>query len=346
MTQTEAATPPPSKPKRSLLAALALFGERRTLVMLGLGFGAGLPNMLIFDTLSTWLREAGLSLEVISFFALATLSYSLKFIWAPLIDRTAVFGLTRLFGHRRSWMLLTQAAIILGLFLISGVDPAKALGPLAAFAVLVGFAGASQDVVIDAWRIEAASLEQQGPMLTAYQWGYRVAIIVAGAVPLIMASRSGWNSAYAFMAALMGIAVLAALFAPREAAHKIRPIPVGDIPSRPALEVVEWIVRLVLIAFVALVIGTGLTAQTGLLASILHLGSDQAEALKTAWAAKPGGVYLQVAAVFVGLGLLVLCCWPLPGLQTRPGAYLAGSFGAPLKDFFDRFGGLAGLILA
>lgn len=345
-TGTPAETPV-SKPKRSFAAALALFGERKTLVMLGLGFGSGLPFMLIFDTLSTWLREAGLSLEVISFFALATLSYSLKFIWAPLIDRTAIPGLTRLLGHRRSWMLVTQGVIIAGLLLIATVDPSQSLGRMAVFAVMVGFAGATQDIVMDAWRIESASQEQQGPMLTAYQWGYRIAIIVAGAVPLIMASRTGWNMAYATMGVLMAIAVLAVLCAPRETVHNVRPIPVGDIPSRPAFEVVEWIIRLILIALVALVIGTGLTAQTGLLASVLRLPAEQADALKAAWAAKPGGVYLQVAAVFIGLGALVLCCWPLPGVKTRPGAYLAGSFGTPLKDFFGRFGGeAAGLILA
>lgn len=344
-TETQATTPV-SKPKRTFAAALALFAERKTLVMLGLGFGSGLPFMLIFDTLSVWLREAGLSLEVIGFFALATLSYSLKFIWAPLVDRTAVPLVTRVLGHRRSWMLVTQLIIIVGLLLISGVDPGHSLGKMALFAVLVGFAGATQDIVMDAWRIEAATQEQQGPMLTAYQWGYRIAIIVAGAVPLIMASRTGWNLAYATMAALMAIAVVSVLAAPREVQHKNRPIPVGDIPSRPALELVEWVVRLALIAFVALIIGTGLTAQTDLLASVLRLSAEQASALKAAWAAKPTGAYWQVAAVFLGLGALVLCCWPIPGAKTRPGAYLAGSFGTPLRDFFQRFGGIAGLILA
>src|SRR5687767_6256046 len=97
-------TGPP--PRKGFWGSLAVFGERRTLVMLALGFSAGLPNLLIFDTLSAWLRDSGVSLEVIGFFGLATLSYSLKFVWAPLVDRTAIPLLTPLIGHRRSWMLV------------------------------------------------------------------------------------------------------------------------------------------------------------------------------------------------------------------------------------------------
>ena len=115
------------EPRRGLIQSLAVFGERRALVMLALGFASGLPNLLIFDTLSLWLREAGLSLQVISIFALATLSYSLKFLWAPLVDRTAVPGLTRALGHRRSWMLVLQGALMVGLWAISGVDPARVI---------------------------------------------------------------------------------------------------------------------------------------------------------------------------------------------------------------------------
>ena len=341
-------TTTPAKPARGL-GGLAVYGERRVFVMLLLGFSAGLPNLLIFDTLSAWLRESGLTLEVIGFFALATLSYSLKFIWAPLIDRTRIPILSDLLGHRRSWMLVTQGVIILGLWSIAGLNPATSLGAVAIFAVLVGFSGATQDIVIDAWRIEAADDTRHGAMAAAYQWGYRIAIIVAGAVPLVLADLYNWNLSYAVMAALMGIGVAGVLFAPRETAHVIRPIPVGDVPSRPALEVTEWIVRLALILIAALIVGSGLTGQADLLASTLGLLGQSAadgEALKAAWSAKPDGTYYQVAATFGGLGLLVLACWPIPRVPTRPGAYLAGSFGAPLKDFYARFAGVATLILA
>jgi len=344
---TEQTTPTPA-PARGL-GGLAVFFERRVFVMLLLGFSAGLPNLLIFDTLSAWLRESGLSLEVIGFFALATLSYSLKFVWAPLIDRTAVPFLTPLLGHRRSWMLVTQAVVILGLWSIAGLNPATALGSIALFAVIVGFFGATQDIVIDAWRIEAADDTRHGAMAAAYQWGYRVAMLVAGAVPLVLADLYNWNLSYAVMAALMAVGVAGVLFAPREKVHSIRPIPVGDVPSRPAFEIVEWIVRLLIIAVAALIIGSGLTGKADLLVSTLGLlgqSAEGGEALTAAWSAKPEGTYIQVAATLGGLLLLVLACWPIPRVQTRPGAYLAGSFGQPMADFYRRFAGVATLILA
>jgi len=206
-------------------AALAVFLDRRTLVMLGLGFAAGLPNLLIFDTLSAWLREAGLSLETIGFFSLATLAYAFKFLWAPLVDRTRIPGLTALLGHRRSWMLVAQGAIVIGLWLIAASDPVANLPMLAAFAVFTGFVSATQDIVIDAWRIEAAPETQQGAMAAAYQWGYRIALIVAGAVPLVLAQTYGWSLSYGVMACLMVVGVMAVLAAPREKEHVIRPMP-------------------------------------------------------------------------------------------------------------------------
>ena len=340
------ATPPA---RRGWLSSLAVFGERRSMVMLALGFAAGLPNLLIFDTLSLWLREAGLSLETITFFGLATLTYALKFFWAPLIDRTAVPGLTRLLGHRRSWMLVTQAMVIFGLWSISGLNPATALTSMAVFAVITGFFGATQDIVIDAWRIEAADDSRQGAMAAAYQWGYRVASIVAGAVPLLLAEAYNWNVSYAVMAALMGVGVAGVLLAPRERKHVVRPIPVGDTPSRPVQDVVEWVVRLTLILLAALVVGTGLTGLPDLAGGVLRtVGAPAAtvESFAAAFTAKPGGAILQVGAVALGLVLLVLACWPLPGRRTRPGAYMAGSFGTPLADFYRRFKGTATLILA
>ncbi len=212
-----------SEAEQSWWAALKVYADRRTLVILALGFASGLPNLLIFDTLSAWLRESGLSLEVIGFFSLATLAYSFKFVWAPLVDRAKIPMLDRLFGHRRAWMLVAQAAIILGLWLVAGSDPAVNLGLVALFAVFTGFASATQDIVIDAWRIEAADDEQQGAMAAAYQWGYRLAVITAGAAPLLLAEAYGWGLSYSAMAALMGVGVLAVLFAPRENPEKRAP---------------------------------------------------------------------------------------------------------------------------
>jgi PAT family beta-lactamase induction signal transducer AmpG len=283
-TEADSSAEPRAKP--TFLQSLATFGERRTLVMLVLGFSAGLPNLLVFDTLSIWLRDAGLSLATISIFGLATLATAMKFLWAPLVDRTRVPFLTTLFGHRRSWMLVSQAVIMLGLCLIAGVNPATNLGLMALFAVMVGFASANQDIVIDAWRIEAADDARQGPMAAAYQWGYRIAMIVAGAVPLILAEAYSWNLSYAAMAALMLVGVAAVFAAPREAAHSVRPIDVGDTPRRPAAEAVEWTVRLVVLVSGGLLVGSGLAASVTFLADILTgLGAGAlGETLTTAWA--------------------------------------------------------------
>jgi len=337
-----------AEPKRGALSALAVFVERRALVMLALGFASGLPNLLIFDTLSLWLREAGLSLKVISIFALATLSYSLKFLWAPLIDRTQVPGLTRLLGHRRSWMIVLQALIILGLWLISGTDPAANLGLMAAFAAFVAFVSASQDIVIDAWRIEAADTERQGVMAAAYQWGFRGAMVVSGAIPLLLAEVYGWQISYAVMAGLMLLGVAGVVGAPREKAHAIRPIHAEGVPSRPALELPEWILRLAIFALGALLLGSGLAADASMLSALLSAqgAKDAADAIRGAWEMKPQGVYVQLLSVAAGLGVIVLAICPIPRVRTRPGVYLFAALGEPLVDFLQRYRGVAGLILA
>jgi PAT family beta-lactamase induction signal transducer AmpG len=337
-----------AEPSKGALAGLKVFFERRALVMLALGFASGLPNLLIFDTLSLWLRDAGLSLSVISVFALATLAYSMKFLWAPLVDRTRVPLLTRWLGHRRSWMVMTQLLVMLGLWLISGTNPAASLGLMAAFAVFVGFTAATQDIVIDAWRIEAAAVEKQGAMAAAYQWGYRIAMITAGAAPLVLADRFNWNVSYAAMAALMAVGIGGALAAPKEKAHAIRPIHAEGAPSRPALELPEWLARLALFAVGAVVLGSGLAANADLLASALGaVGlSSTGEAVTGLWSMKPEGVYAQLAAVVLGLIVIVLAACPIPGVRTRPGVYLAAALGEPLRDFWVRYRGVAGLILA
>ncbi|MGQ4274761.1 AmpG family muropeptide MFS transporter [Terrihabitans sp. B22-R8] len=323
------------------------FLQRRALVMLGLGFSAGLPNLLIFDTLSAWLRDDGVSLSVIGVFSLATLAYSAKFLWAPLVDRTRIPGLTNLLGHRRSWMMAAQIAVIAGLWLISGQDPSTGLGIMALFAVLVGFSGATQDIVIDAWRIEVAENRQQGVLAAAYQWGYRLAMIVAGALPLVLAQAYDWNLSYAVMACLMGIGIVSVLLAPREKSHVIRPIHAEGVAARPAAEIVEWIARGIIFVMGALIAGAGLSGNPTPLTLVTGLlGSPDAFGLADAWRAGAGGTLLQLGAVIVGLAVLAVACLPLPGRQTRPGLYLSASFGAPLADFFQRYAGSAALILA
>src|SRR5262245_28087072 len=211
--------------------------------MIALGFSAGLPYYLVFDTLSAWLRASGISLEVIGFFSLVTMIYAFKFLWAPLMDRARVPFFTAWLGHRRSWMLVCQCLIMLGLWLVAGTNPAAGLTAVAVFAVLVGFSSATQDIAIDAWRIEAADISRQGAMAAAYQWGYRVATLVAGAVPLLLADAYGWNLSYAVMAALMTVGVVGVMAAPSGTRHTIRSVHAEDIPRAPITEGLEWAVR-------------------------------------------------------------------------------------------------------
>lgn len=333
--------------RRTVRSALGVYAERPALVMVALGFSAGLPYFLIFDTLSAWLRAAGLSLEVIGFFSLVTLVSSFKFLWAPFIDRARVPLLTGWLGHRRSWMLVCQGLIMLGLWLVAGSDPSRNLGTIAVFAVLVGFSSATQDIAIDAWRIEAAVSSKQGAMAAAYQWGYRVAIIVAGAVPLLLAEAYGWNFSYALMAALMSVGVLAVLAAPREEHHAIRPIRTEGIARAPSLEALEWVARLAILAAGALVLGSGLAANAGVLAGVLGAvgASGVREAVLSAWASE-ARVWVQLGAVVLGAGVIALAALPLPGARTRPGVYLSSALADPLRDFFARYRSAGALMLA
>lgn len=328
-------------------AGLAAYGERHILVMLALGFSAGLPFLLIFDTLSAWLRQSNLSLQTIAFFGLATLVYAFKFLWAPLMDRTRVPFLDAALGHRRAWMLVAQLAIAAGLALISISNPATSLGAVAAFAVLTGFFGATQDIVIDAWRIEATDTSRQGAMAAAYTWGYRIAMLVAGAVPLILAEWIGWNFSYAVMSAFMLVGIGAVLLAPAEKKRIIRTIPTDAIPSHPVSEALEWMARLVMLLIAALLLGTGLSGNMDILEKVLgSLWLDPlAAGLRANWFGS-GAALFSFIFVVVGLVLVGLAATPLPNAKTRPGVYLYHALGEPLAVFFRRYGKSAGLILA
>ena len=335
--------------KTAPLGAFGAYLDRRVGIMLALGFASGLPNLLLFDTLSAWLRQSDVPLAVISFFSLVTLSYSLKFLWAPLVDRTSIPGLTAWLGHRRSWMVVAQGAVMLGLLAVSQGDPKTGIGVLALCAALTGLASATQDIVVDAWRIEVSEDARQGAMAASYQAGYRIAIIVAGAVPLLLADHLGWHVTYALMALLMLVGVAAVLGAPRESKRIFRPFPTADMHASPALEVLEWIARLAILILGGLIVASGLGANATILGKILGLlGSPGAgDQLIAAWSAKPNGVWLQLAGVIVGFAVIVVAAWPIPRVPTRPGVYLSTAFGEPLGDFFGRFGVTsASLILA
>lgn len=179
--------------------------------MLLLGFSAGLPFLLVFSTLSAWLAQAGIERATIGMLSWVGITYSIKFFWAPVIDRLPLPLLTRWLGRRRAWMLLAQCGLAAGLYGLSTQDPATQLAGMVIFAITIAFSSATQDIVVDAWRIESATAEQQGAMSAAYQLGYRIALIVAGAGCLFLAAEYDWHTAYRTMALLVGVGLVTTL---------------------------------------------------------------------------------------------------------------------------------------
>lgn len=203
------------EPKKAVGATdvLKALGRGRVLITLLIGLGSGLPFMLVGNTLGIWLREGGTELAAIGFISWVGLAYSLKFLWAPVIDRVDVPLLGRL-GRRRGWLLLSQIAVGLSLIAMALIGPEGGLTLLGAAALATAFSAATQDIVADAWRIESAeSDEDQGLLTSAFQLGYRAAILAGNALILFVASGIGWNGAYGLYGAAMGIAVVATLFA-------------------------------------------------------------------------------------------------------------------------------------
>jgi len=199
------------------LSALSIYRRPRVVAMLFLGFSAGLPFYLVYSTLSAWLRQAGIQRATIGMLAWVGILFSVKFLWAPVIDRVPPPLQQRLLGRRRGWMLLAQLGIAVGLFNISLCDPGVGVRPLALWALFTTFCAATQDIALDAWRIESAPLPQQGAMLGAYQIGYRVALITSGAGALALADKAGWHASYATMTALVSVGVLTTLLVPEPA---------------------------------------------------------------------------------------------------------------------------------
>jgi PAT family beta-lactamase induction signal transducer AmpG len=199
--------------KRRMMDTLAALRRPKVAVMAALGFSSGLPFLLTGNTLGYWLREGHISLTAISFASWVGLTYTLKFIWAPVIDRVAAPLLGGL-GRRRGWMLLAQALIGLGLLAMGMIGPQGGLVPLGAAALVVAFASATQDIVVDAWRIEIADdPDEVGLLTSAYSLGYRAALLITESVILILAQWFGWPLSYAVMALLVLIGVTAVLFA-------------------------------------------------------------------------------------------------------------------------------------
>ena len=249
---TAAPPGPPPPAKLSWLAAWRVYLEPASLRMFTLGFSAGLPLLLVLGTLSFWLREAGIDRTTIGYLSWVGLAYGFKWVWAPLVDRMPIPLLTRWLGRRRSWLLLSQLAIMAGLAGMAFNDPQQSLQPVVWCALAVAFGSATQDIALDAFRIESADADHQAALAASYQTGYRLAMIWAGAGVLWLATRaetaplagvvgvagaaqayqhSAWQFAYLVMAASMLLGVATVLLS-REPVHRVLP---------PARNAAEWL---------------------------------------------------------------------------------------------------------
>lgn len=226
---------------RAWLCTLKVYTQPASWRMLALGFSAGLPLLLVLGTLSFWLREAGIDRTTIGYLSWVGLAYAFKWVWAPLVDRLPLPGLTRRLGRRRSWLLLSQLLIAAGLLGMASQNPQLALTPMVWSALVVAFGSATQDIALDAYRIESASMQEQAALAATYQTGYRLAMIWAGAGVLWVATLAqgaqlgyavrAWQVAYSVMAACMVVGIVTVLLSPEP---QPRPLP----PSR---SVQEWL---------------------------------------------------------------------------------------------------------
>jgi PAT family beta-lactamase induction signal transducer AmpG len=330
--------PLPQGWREAILAA----GDTRVGRMFFLGFSSGLPLLLVFSTLSVWLREAGVDRSTVTMLSWAALAYSVKFVWAPLVDRLRLPVLTPWLGRRRGWMLLAQLALCVGMVWTGSFDPATSLTLTAIGAVIIGFSSATQDVVLDAYRIEAAEPELQSMMSAMYIGGYRVGMLVAGAGSLWLASAlepgdlynaASWGMVYKAMALCVGVGILTTLMVPE-------PVVEGrgadEGPGRTLDQA----------RFVAVVI----LAAAGFLTTFL-LTEDWIASLSKAmsenWglAAHLAGFLagsLRFVLSVVGAGFLAVLLM-VAGVASR--RHVALTYYAPIADFFVRYGKLALLVL-
>ncbi len=328
----------------SKIDMLRIWGHPRVLTMLFLGFSAGVPILLIFSTLSVWLREAGVSRSAVTFFSWAALGYSFKFIWAPLVDKLPLPLLTRIFGRRRSWMLLSQFSVITAIVWMGFTDPTKgesSLVIMALAAVFLGFSSATQDIVIDAYRIESVDESLQAMLASTYVAGYRIGMLVAGAGSLFIASWFGttrelysvmaWRNTYLVMAAVMlvGVVTTCVISEPEEAKKSLYSYSVSQY------------VRFFCLFLLAAALFAGCFFLTAPVATDLKLqfaGPDSIHGRLISFVVETCRLFLAVAVAAAGALLAVKA-----GLADED--MVRESYVAPVQDFFVRYGGKTAILL-
>jgi len=359
-------------PGRSWREDIAAFAHPRVVTMVFLGFSAGVPILLIFSSLSLWLREAGVEKSAVTYFSWAALGYSFKFVWAPLVDRLPLPLLTRLLGRRRGWLLLSQIAVAGSILWMASIDPAAGLAamtnapsdaasesaPLAtaaltlmAFAaVSLGFSSATQDIVIDAYRIDSAGSELQAMMSSSYIAGYRIGMIVAGAGALYLAEGFGstadvydyaaWRTTYAIMAGVMAIGMATTLLIdePDPRSNGAGAKASASTTTGTTLDNVRF--------FIAFVLGVAAFVVA------FRLMADPTSAAKAAFASVSGnealaGVLGAAFRLFVCLGVAAAVFRGLIAIGLVRADAVREAYLAPVADFFARYGtSVAWLLLA
>jgi MFS transporter, PAT family, beta-lactamase induction signal transducer AmpG len=314
--------------------SLATYQDRRCITLLLLGFSAGLPLLLIFSSLSLWLREAGVERSTVTMFSWAALFYSFKFIWAPLIDLLPLPVLSRKLGRRRSWLLLAQLLVMLSVVGMASINPIneQQLMFMALFAAALGFSAASQDVVIDAYRIECAGVEMQSALSACYTAGYRIGMIVAGAGALYLATYLGaiegtynysaWQQTYYVMASLFLVGIVTTLMMQE--------------PQAQPTQSHDWRLN-----EYAQLLGLFLVLVAGFISAYSVLG-QWLTVYKTT-------VLLAFLLETLRFSLALLFCFVLArgviALRLVNQQLVVGIWLAPIQDFFKRYGKQAFLLL-
>ncbi|MCK5813253.1 MAG: MFS transporter [Cocleimonas sp.] len=331
--------------EQSWLETIKSFIHPRVVTMLFLGFSAGVPILLIFSSLGLWLREAGVERSAVTFFSWAALGYSFKFVWAPLVDKLPIPFLTAWLGRRRSWMLLSQFFIIIAILWMGMTNPLESensLTMMALAAVLLGFSSATQDVVIDAYRIESADSDLQAMMSSTYIAGYRIGMLVAGAGALYLASYFGsdkesysyeaWQWTYAIMSGVMLVGIVTTLFIPEPARQR------EDKAKHSASEYLRFLLLFVVAVLVFI--------------ATFYFSTDIVKTIKTELTTVFSNKHLASFIIeTLRLGIAVMVAMIAARLMVSLGvvrqAMLNETYIEPVKDFFKRYGlNLALLLLA
>lgn len=326
---------------RSWREAFAAFCHPRVITMLFLGFSAGIPILLIFSTLSIWLREAGVERSTVTYFSWAALGYSFKFVWAPLVDRLPFPVLHHILGRRRSWLIVAQFAIIASILWMGLTDPSQHLHMMAFAAVALGFSSATQDIVIDAYRIEAVDADLQAMMSSAYIGGYRTGMILAGAGALTIAGLFeaegtyepvAWTIAYGCMALAMGVGVVTTLI--------VREPEVKRTESKSFQATSDYVRFLVMFALTVIVFIVANIYVTDILEPV-RAGLIASGVVKELAGLITGAVKLTITVALAGFA-----AWLITKIGVTPIGMVRETYVAPVRDFIDRYGKAAVVVLA